>query len=172
MQKGFFASLFDTSFSALITPRIIKVLYVIILVVIGLLTLVFIVSGISQGGGGAVFAIILAPIFALLYAIFARVYLEIIIVLFKIGDNTAQMVTLAGGTPSGIHGTVGAEVAPTTSLGAGGAAPAPAATGAAAPAGQSAPPSGGQAPGWYSDPQGQKRLRYWDGSSWTEHTAD
>jgi uncharacterized RDD family membrane protein YckC len=26
--------------------------------------------------------------------------------------------------------------------------------------------------GWYADPTGQKRLRYWDGSRWTENTAD
>ena len=31
---------------------------------------------------------------------------------------------------------------------------------------------GGPAAGWYPDPQGQKRLRYWDGSRWTEQTAD
>ena len=34
------------------------------------------------------------------------------------------------------------------------------------------PESSGPAPGWYPDPQGQKRLRYWDGSRWTEQTAD
>jgi len=45
-------------------------------------------------------------------------------------------------------------------------APQPAATPAAAPA------SGGPAAGWYPDPQGQKRLRYWDGERWTEQTAD
>ena len=33
-----------------------------------------------------------------------------------------------------------------------------------------APPGG--AAGWHSDPYGQKRLRWWDGASWTEHTAD
>jgi hypothetical protein len=32
--------------------------------------------------------------------------------------------------------------------------------------------SSGPAPGWYPDPQGQKRLRYWDGSRWTEQTSD
>jgi Protein of unknown function (DUF2510) len=32
--------------------------------------------------------------------------------------------------------------------------------------------SGGPAAGWYPDPQGQKRLRYWDGGRWTEQTAD
>lgn len=26
--------------------------------------------------------------------------------------------------------------------------------------------------GWYPDPQDDSRQRYWDGSAWTEHTAD
>ncbi|HVL97485.1 MAG TPA: RDD family protein [Solirubrobacteraceae bacterium] len=25
---------------------------------------------------------------------------------------------------------------------------------------------------WYPDPRGEKRLRYWDGNAWTDHTAD
>jgi hypothetical protein len=52
---------------------------------------------------------------------------------------------------------------------AGAAAPA-----AAAPAAASAPAaSGGAAKAdWYPDPRGEKRLRYWDGSQWTDHTAD
>lgn len=25
---------------------------------------------------------------------------------------------------------------------------------------------------WYSDPSGDKRLRYWDGAAWTDHVAD
>ena len=45
---------------------------------------------------------------------------------------------------------------------------APAAFGAPA---ASAQPSATPAD-WYPDPQGQKRLRYWDGAAWTEHTAD
>src|SRR5438034_638647 len=28
------------------------------------------------------------------------------------------------------------------------------------------------APGWYPDPHGQVRLRWWDGSQWTDQTAD
>jgi hypothetical protein len=38
-------------------------------------------------------------------------------------------------------------------------------------ASQPPPPPGGAA-GWHQDPYGQKRLRWWDGSVWTEHTAD
>jgi len=37
--KGFLASLFDTSFSSLVTPRVIKVIYIISMVVIGLAAL-------------------------------------------------------------------------------------------------------------------------------------
>lgn len=33
------------------------------------------------------------------------------------------------------------------------------------------PPPGGTAD-WYPDPHGVKRLRYFDGANWTEHTAD
>jgi hypothetical protein len=51
------------------------------------------------------------------------------------------------------------------------AAPAAAATPAA---GGAAEPAGGGAAkaDWYPDPRGEKRLRYWDGSQWTDHTAD
>jgi hypothetical protein len=55
-------------------------------------------------------------------------------------------------------------------------APAAAAAPAAQPA-QAAQPAGEAAPAaakadWYPDPRGEKRLRYWDGSQWTDHTAD
>src|SRR5687767_5770729 len=38
----------------------------------------------------------------------------------------------------------------------------------AAPSQQAAPVTDIPA-GWYSDPHGQARLRYWDGAAWTEH---
>jgi hypothetical protein len=45
--------------------------------------------------------------------------------------------------------------------------------GAAAPTGApQAPAGGGIAPGWYDDPQGQARLRYYDGQNWTEQTSN
>ena len=46
---------------------------------------------------------------------------------------------------------------------------------AAAPVQPPAPvqPAVPQAPAdWYPDPSGKKRLRYWSGSAWTDHTAD
>ena len=40
----------------------------------------------SQGGGAAIVGLILAPIFFLLYVIFARVWMELIIVIFRIAE--------------------------------------------------------------------------------------
>jgi hypothetical protein len=34
-----------------------------------------------------------------------------------------------------------------------------------------APAQAGPPPGWYDDPWRQTRLRYWDGTAWTGHTA-
>jgi uncharacterized protein DUF2510 len=53
--------------------------------------------------------------------------------------------------------------------GAGGAAPS--ATPGPAPSGGGQAASSGPPPGWYPDPQGQARLRYWDGAAWTEQTS-
>ena len=76
---------------------------------------------------------------------------------------------VAGGQPGGYGapptGSPVASSAPPA------AAPAAAAPAAAAPAGADAPPPGGKAD-WYPDPRGQKRLRYYDGTNWTDHVAD
>jgi len=45
--------------------------------------------------------------------------------------------------------------------------------GAPAPTGQPQAPAGGApAPGWYDDPHGQAKLRYFDGQNWTEQTSN
>ena len=86
-KKGFFASLFDTSFDELITPRIIKVLYILFMIAIGLFALLFVVSAFAQDTAfGVLTLFVLAPLGGLLYLIMARVYLELIIVIFKIRE--------------------------------------------------------------------------------------
>jgi hypothetical protein len=46
--------------------------------------------------------------------------------------------------------------------------------GAAAPTGAPQMPAGGGGaqPGWYADPQGQAKLRYFDGREWTQQTSN
>ena len=120
MDKGFFGSLFDLSFKSLITTKIIKVIYVLWMIVIGLGALGLIVSGFSHSAAtGLLVLIVVAPLLALVYLILARVWLEIVIVLFRIMENTQQLVAL------------GERIVPPTALA--GASPPPAAPPPVAP---------------------------------------
>jgi hypothetical protein len=56
-----------------------------------------------------------------------------------------------------------------------GGAPAQAAVVGGPPGGAFSPhaPAAAATPaGWYADPKGERRLRYWDGAAWTAHVAD
>ncbi|HEY5142128.1 MAG TPA: DUF4282 domain-containing protein [Solirubrobacteraceae bacterium] len=94
-RDGFFSSLFDLSFSRLVTTRVIKVLYVLLLVVIGLGLLGFIIAAIASGGAGAIIAALIAgPLVALLYVVYARVLLEIILAIFRILETNREIAFL------------------------------------------------------------------------------
>jgi len=73
--KGFFGSLFDFSFTEFITPRIIKLLFVLAIIIAGIAALVMFFAGIATGGPGAFLAIIGAPLLFLIYVVGARVWL-------------------------------------------------------------------------------------------------
>ncbi len=93
MQQGagFFASLFDFSFTEFITTKMIKFLYIVGMVFAGLGAVVFIIGGFSRGAGYGIAALIFSPLLFLVYVIFARVWLEIIIVIFRIAEHTAEI---------------------------------------------------------------------------------
>jgi hypothetical protein len=91
--KGFFGSLFDLSFTSLILTRIIKVLYVLAIIVIGFYALVFILAGFhNSAAAGVLVLLVIAPIFSLAGLIYTRVLLEVFIVLFRIMENTGELV--------------------------------------------------------------------------------
>lgn len=90
-QQGFFAALFDTRFDSLITPSLIRFLYVVAIVLIGLGMLAVIIAGFAENAGTGVLLLIFAPIGALLYVIVTRLWLELIIVAFKIREATEEV---------------------------------------------------------------------------------
>jgi hypothetical protein len=95
-SNGFFGSLFDLSFSSLITTRIIKVLYVLAIIGIGLYALFFIVAGFHNStAAGLVVLLIVAPIFSLASLIYTRVLLEVFIALFRIMESTGELAAQA-----------------------------------------------------------------------------
>ena len=87
MDRGFFNSLFDLSFTSFITTKIIKVIYVLTLIGIALFTLALVVSSFQKSAGLGMFVLLIAaPIGAMIYTIYTRVILEFIIQVFRIGE--------------------------------------------------------------------------------------
>lgn len=92
--KGFFAGLFDLSFSSFITTKIIKFLFGLWLILSVLMFLGGVISGIARLGDEAlqgILIIVLSPIAALLYMIIGRIYFELVIVLFRIAENIGEI---------------------------------------------------------------------------------
>jgi hypothetical protein len=77
-SKGFMASLFDFGFNSFVTPKVVKVVYVLITILISLGTIGIIITG---------FRLIVAPLFFFIYLALWRIALEIFILIFRIGDD-------------------------------------------------------------------------------------
>lgn len=134
-SKGFFASLFDFSFTSFITLRFLRVIYIVLMIVIFITALVLFFTGFTRGGAGIAFSLIVVPIVTLLYLVIARIYMELIAIFFRIGENTTQMAAaLGGGTGFGGGGQAPAPYGydpqgpPPPSYGAGPQAPPPSTT--------------------------------------------
>jgi hypothetical protein len=98
MEKGFWegllSSFMDFSFSEFVTTRLIKILYILGIIGAGLFALSVIVSGFSSSIGIGIISLVLSPIVFVLCVLYVRICLELIIVLFRIAENTAELVKL------------------------------------------------------------------------------
>lgn len=108
-RRGFFGSLFDLTFTSFVTGRVVSFLYVVSLV-LAVLNVLFttgylsVLLGAYLSGStdspavgvivGALLFLIAAPILLLLSVVYVRVLLEIVVVLFRISENTAETVRL------------------------------------------------------------------------------
>jgi hypothetical protein len=90
-RKGFFSRLFDLSFEEFITPSIIKILFIISMIVIGLWVLGMIIFGFASLGAWGVIFLVGALIGGFLLLLYVRVILELFIVFFRIHDNTQDI---------------------------------------------------------------------------------
>jgi len=96
MNKGLFQTLFDFSFSEFVTTRLIKVLFIIGIAVAAIASLVLLGKAFSDSFLSGLFMLVLSPVIFLVYVLFARVWCEMIIVVFRIAENTSR---LANKTP-------------------------------------------------------------------------
>ena len=93
-EKGrrIYEPLFDVSFKTLVTPRVLKVLYVLSIVAAGFISIVLIIEGFSESAGkGMLSLFFVAPLAFLILVISSRIVYELAIVVFRISDNTADI---------------------------------------------------------------------------------
>lgn len=88
--KKITGGLFDFTFSTFITTKIVKVCYVLGMIGIGISTVAIIASSFAQSTLGGVVALVLSPIIFFVMLIICRVWMELIIVIFRIAEFTEK----------------------------------------------------------------------------------
>jgi hypothetical protein len=94
-RAGFFSSLFDLSFSRVVTTRVVKWLYLIVIVLVVLGLIGYIATAIISGSVVAIIiAVIVGPLVALLYIILARIAFEVLVAIFRILETNREIAFL------------------------------------------------------------------------------
>jgi len=90
--RSFLSALFDFSFTSFVTTKIIKILYVLILVMTSLSALIFTISAFRLSAGfGLVTLIIGDPLFIIIVMALWRLVLESFIVRFRIAEDVRAL---------------------------------------------------------------------------------
>lgn len=90
-EKGFLATIFDFSFSEFVTTKVIKFLLGLAIIVNVIFTIMIIVGGFSNSTFQGIIFLILSPVIYLILMLFSRIYLELIIVIFRIAENLIKI---------------------------------------------------------------------------------
>jgi hypothetical protein len=88
---SFFGALFDFGFNSFATPVVIKVLYILGLVGIGLGYVGFVVTAFAQSAGYGLVVLLLGAVAALFYVIFFRVFLEFYYAVVRMSEDIRAM---------------------------------------------------------------------------------
>jgi Domain of unknown function (DUF4282) len=87
-SKGFLAALFDFGFTTFVTPKIVKVLYVLIMIGLGLGALVVLFTFFRINLIAGIFGLlIVAPLYFIVSLAFYRIIMELFVVVFRISDD-------------------------------------------------------------------------------------
>lgn len=96
--KGFLKSLYDFKFESFVAMRLLRVLYIIITIVYSLAALIFFIASLASGKAlSIVVAIIVIPLGYLIYLAFARVTIEVMMVIFRIGADVRSIANRGSG---------------------------------------------------------------------------
>lgn len=99
--KGLLASLFDFGFTSLITLKVIRFVYALLVILLSIGAIFFFIGGIATGrAAGILSSLIVLPIVYLVYLILIRIWMEILIVVFRLGEDV-RAIRLGGGLSQG-----------------------------------------------------------------------
>lgn len=94
-RAGFFSSLFDLNFSRVVTTRVVKWLYLLVIVLVAIGLVGYIATSIISGSVTAiVISVIVGPLVALLYIIVARIGFEVLVAIFRILETNREIAFL------------------------------------------------------------------------------
>ena len=84
---GFFGALFDFSFANFVTPKIVRFVYVLVTVLIGLGWLTVLIAGFAESAGAGIFVLIVGSLAALVYLTFIRMLLEFCLAIVRMSED-------------------------------------------------------------------------------------
>lgn len=87
---GFFKALFDVSFTHFITPKVVKVVYLLAMVALGVMWLIVTISAFTQSAGFGLVMLLLGPVGILLYLVFIRITLEFYLATVRMSEDIHQ----------------------------------------------------------------------------------
>src|SRR5690606_16732274 len=108
---------FDFNFEKLVTIKVMKLIYFLAVLGIGLGSVLFLAGGLRTGGGAAFVALIVAPLGFILGTVMIRIYLEVVVVLFRILENVKGINLSVTGTSTPAPGSQGRDLPPDTQPG-------------------------------------------------------
>lgn len=87
-SKGFISSLFDFGFTSFVTTRVIRAVYVVLMILLGLAALGIAVVLFTVNPVLGIFGlVIIAPLYFFFYLALWRIFLELIIIIFRLADD-------------------------------------------------------------------------------------
>jgi hypothetical protein len=89
--KSFLNSVLDLSFSNFITTKLIRIIYLIFVILSCISGMAIIVAGMFNGIGAGILSLIVAPLVVALEIMVCRVFLEIVMVIFKIAKDVDKI---------------------------------------------------------------------------------
>lgn len=95
--------LFDFDFNSFITPKIVKIVYILIMVGLGIAYLAMVIATFAarQASLALLILFVLGPLAVLIYLALARMGLESLIASIRTAQNTGELVRLANGGSQG-----------------------------------------------------------------------